>query len=190
MWEFLISTSHRIFEIEDTSFIELTNLDLTNVDDVSSLSLLEQDFDLVYLSRNKPTVWSLDYPPELVDVESTSLNAFILTHETMRLNLGTYLKYLWTETRTFFYGNEYATYQYDVPLLYEEDVYEIDPETGSIFRFVEDTCAIEYLLKHHKGDPVLDENGNPLYRYRRGDVILGPDGLPIRAESKIQRLID
>lgn len=190
VFEFFIQTNHRLYEVEEQSLIELINFDLSSSDDVSSLSLLEQEFDLFYLSRNKPAKWSIDYPPELINTESTSLNAFIITHEKINLKFGCYLKYLWSKTRTFFYGNEYKTYKDDVPLLYEEDVYDVDAKTGSIFKFVEDNCEIEYLLKHRKGDPVFDSNGNPLYRYRKGDVILGPDGLPVRDEAKIQRLID
>ena len=111
-------------------------------------------------------------------------NPVYLSVETVTLNVGKRIDYLWNKVSTSFTERQYRVYEMDMPFLHEEDVYGEDPATGLFFRKVdtnEDGVLddIEYIYKHRKGDPVLDELGNPVYRYRKGDTILDDNDLPI-----------
>ena len=50
--------------------------------------------------------------------------------EKINLELGRYLDYLWSNSRTIVSPEAYQKYTVDVPKIYKEDVYEIDPLTG------------------------------------------------------------
>lgn len=187
IFEFTLKTNHQVYPIENNHYLELTNFGLNKNTIIDTQVSLNQIFDITYLSKNKPENFVLDYDPLLVDHSMTSDNAFVITHETFNITLGQYLKYLWSKSRTFFYGNEYKTYKEDIPLYYTEDIYETDLETGSIFKF-NSNCEIEYLLKYKKGDPILDTSGNQVYSHRKGDPILDENQQPIKNESIINRL--
>ena len=66
-------------------------------------------------------------------------------------------------------------------MLYEEDVHDIDPTTGSSVQIV--NGKVEYRIKHRKGDPVLDANNKPMYKHRKGDVVLDANGKPSFADD-------
>jgi hypothetical protein len=111
------------------------------------------------------------------------------THEKITLTLGYSLKNLWSRSRTLASGLEYETYPTDVAFLYEKDIYEIDPVTGSMFS-VDQNNNIVYNIIHHIGDPVLN-NGQPVYKHRRGDVVLDTGGNPVvLSELKTDKEID
>lgn len=107
-----------------------------------------------------------------------------ITKEKCRYTFATSLEYIWRETRSMYTSHRYKTHTEDVPLLYTEDVYDVNPETGCVYT-VSDTdndgvCdTIEKNIIHHAGDPVLDANGNPIYKYRAGDIVLDQNGDPI-----------
>ncbi|MGN6746636.1 hypothetical protein, partial [Neisseria sp. P0024.S002] len=73
-------------------------------------------------------------------------------------------------------------------MTYPEDVYDKDQATGSIVNIVNGN--VTYNLRHRKGDPVLDENDQPVYLHREGDVMLDENQRPIIKEPRkvIRRL--
>jgi len=117
-------------------------------------------------------------------------NSVAVTRETMDLEFGSSLKNLWTRSRSMAVGLEYETYDHDVPMLYEQVVYKQDPITGSIFS-VDNEGELQYNVLHQIGDPVLDSNNGPVYRYRKGDVKLDSTGKPIvRTDLSVNKEID
>jgi len=109
-------------------------------------------------------------------------NPVVLTKERADLTLGNELKYLWNKIHNEYSERLYLKYTEDVPLLYDKDVYLENPETGAIFDVVtteDGEQVLVYNKIHSEGDPVLDDEGNPVYKYKAGDIVIGEDGLPI-----------
>ena len=102
----------------------------------------------------------------------------VITKETANLIFGTNLKYIWDRVHNEFSERMYLKHTTDKPLFYKEDVYQEDPTDGSIFT-VDESGNIVYNILHHKGDPVLDTNGDQVYEYKVGDIVIGDDNLPV-----------
>jgi hypothetical protein len=88
-------------------------------------------------------------------------------------------------------AREYERYQVDVPDVYEHDVYETngpptnpsDPPEGSLkYTIVNGEVVLNKL--HSVGDPKLDENNNPIIKYREGDIKTTNCGEPIVSASR------
>lgn len=97
-------------------------------------------------------------------------NVTVLTKERIDVVFGKQLKYIWDKIYTTVEERlmVYEKYTEDVPKLYDKDVYKVYIETGSIYK-----CENGQLISnklHNKGDPYLDNNGNPVYLHRKGDV--------------------
>lgn len=105
-------------------------------------------------------------------------NLQVLTKENAVIKLGTPLKHLWTRSRLSFSENKYKVYDRDIPAFYERDIYKLNPKTGTTLTVDED-CDVGVEVLHYKGDPVLDTNGNIVYKYRKGDPVLDENGKPI-----------
>lgn len=105
----------------------------------------------------------------------------VLTHELIDLTFGKRIKYIWDKMYIDYTERRYKKYQEDVYAYYEKDIYDQDPFTGFEFTYFKDEkeSGIEYLLKHKKGDPVLDDEGNHLILHHKGDIILQDNGLPM-----------
>lgn len=72
---------------------------------------------------------------------------------------------------------KYATYNTDVPKKYEEDVYEYD-ENGMLKYHDDGKGNLNLILLHQVGDPVVDDDGNPVYLHKKGDIVY-EDGQPV-----------
>lgn len=93
-----------------------------------------------------------------------------ITHESIKVSFGKALKNLWARARSLAVGYNYETYPMDIPLTYDQNVYTRDHVTGNIFTIVDGRPVFTVL--HNVGEPVLDEDGNPVMRYRKGDPII------------------
>lgn len=105
----------------------------------------------------------------------------VFTKEQLSITFGTELDHIYNKLYNAYTQRKYRTYDYDVPAVYEEDVYQQDPKTGSIFSVTSNNIStnLEYKVLHKKGDPILDKEGNPTYKYKKGDTILDTNGNPI-----------
>lgn len=141
-----------------------------------------------------PTFHLLHYTTSITegyvaDATDSYLGKFLLpnnpvgnTHETLTMLFGTSLKNLWVRSRSLPTGLDYQTHEFDVPMVYEEDIYDKDPITGAIFT-IDANGTLTYLVKYRKGDTVLDNDGNTVYKHRRGDVVLDTENKPIVISS-------
>lgn len=122
-------------------------------------------------------------------VKPKSQRFTVLTSQVIDINFGTELEYLYNRMYTTYTDRKYKRHNLDIPLVYNEDVYETDINTGNIF-----TCEngeIKYNIKHKKGDVVLDELGNKIYKHKKGDVVLDENNLPIvDLDSGVIRYVD
>lgn len=115
-----------------------------------------------------------------------------INRERISVRLGNALNGLWSSARSVVGEEDYQRYTVDVPWLYEEDIFERDPVTNAIKLTIDEaTNKVTYYYLHRKNDPILDQNGNPTYRYRAGDIMMDPDGNPIVISSrKMERQSD
>lgn len=65
---------------------------------------------------------------------------------------------------------QYATYEEDVVKKYQEDVYEYD-ENGTLVTKDDGAGNLSLVLLHSVGDEVTDDDGNPVYEHRKGDIV-------------------
>ena len=127
------------------------------------------------------------------DININSYNVVVFTKEAINITFGTELKYIYNNLYSIYSERKYATYTEDVPMVYEEDVYEVDPETGTIISIVKEDGEFKtkYTILHKAGDPVLDTNGNQIYKYRKGETMLDASGNPIvNLDTGLVRYID
>lgn len=130
--------------------------------------------------------------PRLFDdwTVSNSSDYYTLIQERVNIVLGRHLEYLWRRYRPVVEESQYLYHSEDVPAVYKENVYEADFWGNPKFDLVDGELV--YRILHKKGDPKLDEEGNPIILYRAGDVRLDDDLKPIilNGEHGIMRHYD
>lgn len=107
-----------------------------------------------------------------------------LSHERLTIELGNALPGLWAASRSVASSQDYQRYLADIPAVYETTVYERDPETGAIAYTIDEGGNVVFTVKHAKGDPILDDAGNPVMRHYAGDVVLDVDLNPVVVSSR------
>lgn len=101
-----------------------------------------------------------------------------IAHEKLRIEFGHSLKTLWAQAKTVPGSVPYKKYTEDVPLYYEQDVFDLDPLTGSAFT-VDTSGNLVYKYLHKEGDPLLDKDGKQMYLHRTGEAVLDSTGKPV-----------
>ena len=165
------------YDIDGSDLLCITNAQVNGVSNYQAYIDLETEFNIIH-STNQPTVTFV------ADKTDTLVGKFLLgsefvgnTHEKLTLHFGDSLKYLWKRSRSFSNTVTYRTYDADIPLLYEEDIFDKDPVTGASFSVV--NGEVVYRYQHRRGDPVLDTLGNPVYKFKKGDVFLDENENPV-----------
>jgi len=185
------------------------SFDLATNFNVTSKNLLQLQHFLMYSNEPRLTNVSLSNPfdilysvssPMQAQWRPTTIDAALgrqylpstvagVTHETLTIKFGDALKTLWTKSRSYAVAEEFEKHAFDVPMYYTNDVYQLD-STGSPISFDAENNLVMTVL-HHRDDPVLDAGGNPVYRYRKGDLVLDDEGNPIPITNRsIKRMID
>lgn len=117
------------------------------------------------------------------EIHNTSNEQWVvLTKESIKLSFGKRYKYIYTNVYNVYDVRKWKTYQSSIQATYEENIYNIDKDTGSPFicnNETNDSHEIEFDILHHKGDLKYDEDGEPIYLQKEGDQILDEDGNPI-----------
>lgn len=176
VFEFFLLTNYDIDEDNKILFNSFQFYDLNNR--VAKIGL-NAKFDLTFSIKNKLDVnWNNSAVDEFVNTATVGVDSFGLNHEVVNVEFGKHLRDLWSRSRSVFQDAPYRTHTSDSVKLYEEDVYAIDPLTSAIFSF-DDDGNIVYNKLHNFGDIVEDENGNPIYNHRAGDLMLDTVGNPI-----------
>lgn len=143
---------------------------------------LTDEFSIAYLVTNG--VPTYDYYDSIVSKDYLPSNSYVVSEESMTVKFGVAMSNLWSRARTVVDYSSYQTYDTDELAIYTEDKYELDPCTGSFFRFTEEGGIEKTSLLQAAGSPVLDEDGQQVYLHRAGDVktdvndkpLLKPDG--------------
>ena len=151
---------------------------------------LQTHFDLLYsTSVAIGSQWALSDIDALLGAFQLPPDTKAITHEQLNIRLGYFLEHLWARARSVVSENQYEKWAVDVPATYESDVYQKDPQTGAAFTIV--NGELVYTLLHRAGDPVVDANGDPVYKFRKGDIKFDAYGAPIvTAGRDMARQID
>lgn len=148
---------------------------------------------LYIYTTNTGVIDNTSYLVDEVYRQNGSKEHTVFSKETIEVTFGKEIKHLWNKLYNTYSERMYKLQPFDIPMTYEEDVYEVFPETNSIFRtiYVDGVATLDSNKLHSKGDVVLDESGNIIYRYRKNDIMLDAQGSPIiDLESGLIRYID
>lgn len=157
-YEFDINTNFYVTPEHNLQIINFTsNLNDIYVGDCPLIN----DFDIVFCT-NQPMdqYWKVSKIDSILGRHLLPNNTVAITHESLKVKLGTNLENLWSRGKTIISSAKYKVWDVDVNKTYSEDIVKRNSD-GSTINF--------------------DENGNPTieYLHRRGDVEIGPDGNPI-----------
>ena len=92
-----------------------------------------------------------------------------IVRERIHLTLGYSLDKLWHQASNKVTTEDYQRWEEDVPYVHTEDVYEYD-ETGTVKLIEKPDGTLDVSVLHRKGDTLVDSNGSPVYRHRKGDI--------------------
>lgn len=177
-WEFLLETKFDVDTNDDLVFKNFTMF----VDEPRDVpAALLQEFRIVYAVSD----YTID------GLQTTEIDTVLgrhllpdvvvgLTEESLTIQLGLALGLLWSNGRTVASSVTYERYVEDVYLTYKTPVYQ-RTESGSIL-ISKDPVSGDFhrTVLHQVGDPVLDDQGNPIVLYSAGAVVTDPaTGLPI-----------
>lgn len=179
VFKFDIETNH---DINNEDYICITNGKMFNNENIKTWIKLDTNFYIFHTTSSINNNFVADETDGLIGKFMLPPTAVGNTHEKLNIILGYSLKNLWSRSRTMGSGLVYATHQVDVPLLYTEVVYATDPTTGSIFN-INASGDIVYNIAHNIGDPVLNIDGDVVYKHRAGDVVLDVNGNPVIASQ-------
>lgn len=179
--------SHDVEDYQDgfvITFILETNLHIVDdtigiTNSIRSTGVVEKSYMPISVDLNI-TYGTMTFPAGYVQtsMDSITLNRdyarrYPLTLELANVTFGKNLTYLWRDVRPVGTKVQYIRAVTDIPMIYEEDIYNGEPE----FRVNAD-CTIDVDVIHSKGDVVKDSYGNVVYKYLRGDILLDEIGNP------------
>jgi len=187
VYEFDLATN---FNVTSDNLLQLTTFLMYSNEYKVTNAELTTNFDILY-SVDEPmdAQWSPATIDTLLGRVYLPESIIGVTHETVKIKFGDALKTLWARSRSYTEGVVYQKYTTDEQMYYENDVYKADA-SGSIISFDGDGQIVMEVL-HQRGDPVLDGNGNPIYKHRKGDVVLDANNNPIPVVSRsLRRMVD
>ncbi len=120
-------------------------------------------------------------PNELDDLVQTHLlpaQFMCLTRETLDTVFGYELTHLWRRSRPVLSAESYKKYDFNVPAYYQQTIYETDAN-GNVIITINPDGSLSYKILHKVGDPILTDDGQPVYEHKAGDPMLDEDGNPI-----------
>lgn len=180
VYEFLLGT---LYDIDSNDDIVLTTFSMYDDEERKHATPLVSDFDIIYiaagLSGEGLQSSEIDLDLGRADLPDDVLG---VSRERLSVRLGSALKNLWSSSRSVVSSEDYQKYLTDQPDFYTETVYARD-SNGAII-IVNNGGVLEYQVLHEIGDPVLDENNQPVMRHYKGDPVLDPDGKPVVIASR------
>lgn len=188
VYEFVLATN---YDVDANNDILLTSFKMYDNAVNEHPTPLITDFDVIYATADL-TVEGLkrseiDLALGRADLPETVVG---ISRERLNIRLGDALTNLWRSSRSVVSSLDYERYTADVPALYEETIYERD-SLGNIVFTINPDDSVTYNVLHAIGDPVLDGLGQPVMKFRVGDIKLDPDGVPIVKNTRtMQRQLD
>lgn len=186
-WQFQLNPT---FYIDADDNMEMTGFSMYNGEIIKTMATLTQTFYLVWelsgLDTSTITGSDIDNFVYTEQVPSTTLG---VVQESVALQFGTAMTYLWRSSRTVKDSIQYQTYGITVYSTYDEDIY-LTNSAGDIELVQQSDGSYLAEILHRKGDYVLDSAGNRIVLHEATDVVEvngSPVELGVRA---IARQID
>lgn len=177
IWRVSLDTN---YDINSENCLAITNAKMFVDAPLTTWMDLNTTLFLFHHSVSVTTLYATDDADGMLGKFLTNSESRVITHETLDITLGASMDKLWRRCRNIPTGQTYKLYDLDVPMHYTEDIYKTDKH-GIIFTVQGTEIVYEYL--HRKGDPVLDEHGNQIYKHRVGDVVLDIGGNPVTVNT-------
>ena len=164
------------FEVLKEHQLQMDNFNMVIGDTLKYPITPDTEFDFIHYVTDVGLDNAMrDELHDLLGIPFAPEDAVVLTHETANIRLFESLDGLINRSRVSINEPTYAVWDSDVPATYTDDIYQRDVGTGNL-TLVEGENGFEAILLHTEGDPVLDEDGNPVYLYRQGDYKLDEKG--------------
>lgn len=180
------------FDITSEHALVLDTFKIVNLDNRKVEVSLAQDFELFYASSAAmPASWS----SHAIDAK---LGHFLLpnriaaiTQERFSVSFGSHLENLWSSSRSFTSTAPVKTYTSDVYATYDKNEYAAGPNNDNqIFHFDANGKIVYNELLHREGDVVM-LNGVPVIKHHKGDPMLDANGKPIPVSAaEVVRQVD
>ena len=187
-----IQDQERIFEFEIESNWDLNNSGELRTTNMSMFSDVQNNYFARLVSDLDITICVVNsispgYQPntldEMVQVHLMPPQFMTVTRERLKTTFGYDLARLWRRSRPVLSSESYKKYDHNVPAYYTATVYETDAN-GNVIITVKPDGTLDYTVLHRVGDPVLDEQGNPVMDHRAGDPMIDANGNPILLEPR------
>lgn len=182
VFEFLLESD---FDVNDLDKLILTNFKMFDLSYKPFAIDLNESIDMFIIV--KPSI-----DPDLIRSSEIDnrLGIFMLpddlyglTHERLNLNLGTALTNLWSRSRTVAGSIEYERYPEDVHMTHLED-------SGDVTIVEEPDGSLTVTAQYKKGDLILDDEGLPIIAHRKNDVVVVNGQPVVKNPRKIERQVD
>lgn len=175
------------YDIDDANRLTILNVDLDGQNNQNVWADLTTEVHIFLCTTSKTVDYKKDGSNNLYGSFQLSPGSVPITHETVKITLGYPLKNLWSRARNLTVGYDYQTYTESVQLTYDRDVYKTDPVTGKIF--TKDAKGKPVFTVEHKfGDLVFGFNNEPVWKYRKGDVIIdSKTGSPVLSPTSLTK---
>ncbi|ABY62979.1 virion structural protein [Pseudomonas phage 201phi2-1] len=115
---------------------------------------------------------------EMVQTHLLPAQFMCVTRESLNTVFGYELTRLWRRSRPVISSESYQKYEFNVPAYYSQTIYETDAN-GNVIINIKPDGSLEYKILHRAGDPILTDDGQPVYEHMAGDPIHDADGNPI-----------
>jgi len=176
IYQFDIMTN---FDVNISNELRTTNMSMFSTVQNNYFAPLNTDLAVTIIVVNSVTP---GYQPneldEMVQTHLLPAQFMCVTRESLNTVFGYELTKLWRRSRPVLSSESYKKYEYNVPAYYTETVYETDAN-GNVIIEINPDGSLSYKILHKAGDPILDDQGKPVYEHVAGDPVLDADGNPI-----------
>lgn len=180
VFQFDINTN---FDVDSANNLYTTNMSMFDAMQLHFALAMEHDVDFtIIVDQIESPGYISNEIDEMVQDHLLSNTFMCVMRERLTVRFGYELTDLWRRNRTVLSEESYLKYEADIPAVWSETIFERDADGNRIIELV--NGELEYNILHRQGDPVLDDNGQPVAQYRKGDTVLNAEGLPVLVEPR------
>lgn len=166
VWQFKLETK---FDVDVNDVLYITNMNQFGSKQLRTGIKLVDDLIFIF-TVNGNAQYAQTESDEKIDnsLYPDPVMAIIETH--YQVQLGMALKNMYNRIRPLVGEAQYQRYKFDVPAVYESNVYKRDDKGQLVF----DEKGRKILV-HSAGDQQFTSNGEPILQYRKNDIMYDPE---------------